>query len=414
MRLVTLLARHPPDRPPETHALRALMLLHAARFPGRVSGGVLRLLEDQDRAAWDTVLLAEGHARARPRGQRRGREPLPPRGRDRRRRTPPRPTGRRPIGPASWSCYDALVARWPSPVAALNRVIALAKVHGRRGRAARGRTARRRPAPGQVSPAAGGAGGPQRTGRGSGPGRRPARPGPGTARCRSPSAGCSRPGGRRRRARPSRLRRAAIIDAPRSASGISSSIPPRIRRPRNPGTSKSSSASSRGARPRPRCCTAPDRESLILMAESALPDEPAMLVPVAYKVVHEIRGTESEPKLRDLVERLGGCVDFTGRKVLYSWIGGDPPRLARPGPLPRPHRAVGGLGRCARVSGSGGQDQEPLLRHARRARPAEFDVIELEPAGGESAESKVYLSKQLRPNLVSAHRSRRTVVQAGD
>ena len=34
-----------------------------------------------------------------------------------------------------------------------------------------------------------------------------------------------------------------------------------------------------------------------------------------------MRGVEREPKLRDLVERLGGCVNFDGRKVLYSWIG---------------------------------------------------------------------------------------------
>ena len=63
------------------------------------------------------------------------------------------------------------------------------------------------------------------------------------------------------------------------------------------------------------------RESLILMAEAALPDDPATRVPVAYKVVHELRAVETEPKLRDLVERLRGCVTFDDRKVLYSWIG---------------------------------------------------------------------------------------------
>ena len=34
------------------------------------------------------------------------------------------------------------------------------------------------------------------------------------------------------------------------------------------------------------------RESLILMAESPLPDDPGSLVPVSYKIVHEIRGEE--------------------------------------------------------------------------------------------------------------------------
>ena len=60
-----------------------------------------------------------------------------------------------------------------------------------------------------------------------------------------------------------------------------------------------------------------------LMAEAPLPDDPAgALVPVSYKIVHEIRGDEHDGKLRDLVERLHGHVSFDGRRVLYSWIGG--------------------------------------------------------------------------------------------
>jgi hypothetical protein len=35
-----------------------------------------------------------------------------------------------------------------------------------------------------------------------------------------------------------------------------------------------------------------DREFLILMAEAPLPDDPAMIVPVAYKIVHEVRASE--------------------------------------------------------------------------------------------------------------------------
>src|SRR5215510_7295720 len=65
-----------------------------------------------------------------------------------------------------------------------------------------------------------------------------------------------------------------------------------------------------------------DREFLILMAEAPLPDDPGTIVPVAFKIVHEIRAQESEPKLADLVGRLDDCVEFDGRKVLYSWIGG--------------------------------------------------------------------------------------------
>ena len=65
-----------------------------------------------------------------------------------------------------------------------------------------------------------------------------------------------------------------------------------------------------------------DREYLILMAEAPLPDDPGIVVPVSFKVVHEIRASEREPKLADLVARLGGAVRFEDRKVLYSWIGG--------------------------------------------------------------------------------------------
>src|SRR5690349_24154584 len=59
------------------------------------------------------------------------------------------------------------------------------------------------------------------------------------------------------------------------------------------------------------------------MAEAPLPDDPSgALVPVSYKIVHEIRSSETIPKLRDLVSRLDGSVKFDGRRILYQWIGG--------------------------------------------------------------------------------------------
>jgi hypothetical protein len=58
------------------------------------------------------------------------------------------------------------------------------------------------------------------------------------------------------------------------------------------------------------------------MAEAPLPDDPGTVVPVSFKIVHEIRAVENEPKLSDLVTRLRDCVRFDGRKVLYSWVGG--------------------------------------------------------------------------------------------
>jgi RNA polymerase sigma-70 factor (ECF subfamily) len=61
MRLVALLVDHVETRTPASHALAALMCLHAARLPGRVDAeGNLMPLFAQDRALWDGKLVAEG------------------------------------------------------------------------------------------------------------------------------------------------------------------------------------------------------------------------------------------------------------------------------------------------------------------------------------------------------------------
>lgn len=155
------------------------------------------------------------------------------------------------------------------------------------------------------------------------------------------------------------------------------------------------------------------RESLILMAEAALPSDPATLAPVAYKVVHELRGVETDPKLRDLVDRLRGCVDFDNHKILYSWIGATR----------RDWRGQGHFRALTEQSESWAVAlgyQEVVVKtknkfYDMRAVLAQlgFDVVKFERHAGGPGESKVYLSKQLRPDLVSGHRSRRTVVQAG-
>ncbi|MGE0812231.1 MAG: hypothetical protein AB7O28_23885 [Vicinamibacterales bacterium] len=156
-----------------------------------------------------------------------------------------------------------------------------------------------------------------------------------------------------------------------------------------------------------------DRESLILMAEAALPDEPGTRVPVAYKVVHAIHGDEADPKLRDLVERLRGSVDFDGRKVLYSWIGATR----------RDWRGQGffrALTEESEAWAHGLGFQEVVVKTKNRfydmravLAQLRFDVINFERHETDAAESKVYLSKRLAADLVAGHRSRRTVVQAG-
>jgi len=61
MRLAYLLVNHAPSATPTTHALAALMWLHAARLPARVDArGNLQALFEQDRTRWDAGLIAEG------------------------------------------------------------------------------------------------------------------------------------------------------------------------------------------------------------------------------------------------------------------------------------------------------------------------------------------------------------------
>jgi len=61
IRLMGLLVENPAGNRPEAHALLALMLLNAARFPARVDdeGNLLRL-QEQDRSKWDQALVARG------------------------------------------------------------------------------------------------------------------------------------------------------------------------------------------------------------------------------------------------------------------------------------------------------------------------------------------------------------------
>ncbi len=61
IRLAFLVAEHPASDLPETHALLALMLFHAARLKTRTdSDGNLILLAEQDRTQWDRKLIQRG------------------------------------------------------------------------------------------------------------------------------------------------------------------------------------------------------------------------------------------------------------------------------------------------------------------------------------------------------------------
>ena len=135
-------------------------------------------------------------------------------------------------------------------------------------------------------------------------------------------------------------------------------------------------------------------------------------MPVAYKVSHEIRANEAEPKLAELVERLHGFVQFDGRRVLYSWIGGTRRDWRGQGHFralteQQEHWAIEqGFDEVVVKTKNKFYDMRGTLDHLR------FEVVKYERDPRDNGESKVYLSKRLLPELLEKHRSNRTVVQA--
>jgi RNA polymerase sigma-70 factor (ECF subfamily) len=130
VRLTALLVAHPAGGTPRSHALLALMLFTAARFPSRVDdqGDLLRL-DDQDRSQWDQELIARGlfHLAQAAQGSELSEYHIQ-------------------AGIAACHCmapdyastdwqrilrhYDDLERIKPSPIVALNRAVAVAHLHG--------------------------------------------------------------------------------------------------------------------------------------------------------------------------------------------------------------------------------------------------------------------------------------------
>ena len=155
-----------------------------------------------------------------------------------------------------------------------------------------------------------------------------------------------------------------------------------------------------------------DRDHQIVMAEAPLTDDPGTVVPVAYKVSHELRRNETDLKLADLVERLTETVEFLGRKVLYSWIGGTR----------RDWRGQGFFRALTEEQEVWAHDtgfDEILTKTKNRLYSMrgtldhlEFNVIKLEPNKQDNRESKVYLSKKLGLEVLDRHRSKRSVIHS--
>ncbi len=130
IRLTIFLQEQPVGDTPKTHALLALLLFQAARFSARIdTAGEILLLQDQDRAAWDHAMISRGMLQL-----------------ERARAGKTASEFHLQAGIAACHCaaagheatdwpkilflYDLLLAVNGSPVIALNRAVALAKVRG--------------------------------------------------------------------------------------------------------------------------------------------------------------------------------------------------------------------------------------------------------------------------------------------
>lgn len=152
-----------------------------------------------------------------------------------------------------------------------------------------------------------------------------------------------------------------------------------------------------------------DREAQILMAEAPLPEDPSMLVPVSYKVSHELREDETDPALADLVDRLRDVVEFRDRRILYNWLGATRRDWRGQGHF----RAVTeqqeiwalnlGFDEIVVKTKNRYYDMRAALASLR------FDVIKIEPTGDDPGDAKVYLSKRLGPFVLDAHRAAKQV-----
>jgi GNAT superfamily N-acetyltransferase len=154
-----------------------------------------------------------------------------------------------------------------------------------------------------------------------------------------------------------------------------------------------------------------DRDHQILMAEAPLPDDPGTIVPVSFKVAHELRAEENDLKLADLVAQLEDVVKFEGRRVLYQWIGGTRKDWRGQGHF----RALTEEQEAWALAN--GFDEIVVKTKNRfyemRSTLAQlqFDIIRFVQHPFDAGESKVFLSKRVGQHVLDAHRSHRSVIR---
>jgi hypothetical protein len=153
-----------------------------------------------------------------------------------------------------------------------------------------------------------------------------------------------------------------------------------------------------------------DREHLILL--SMAEDDDGLLIPVAYKIGHELRAAESSIQLSELVNQLSDVVAFDGRKIFYSWIGGTRKEWRNQGR----YRAL--------------TEQQEEWAHAHEYHELvvktknrfygmratldhlNFDVVKFQRHLRDNRESKVFLSKKIAAEVLDQHQTSRSVFDA--
>ena len=155
-----------------------------------------------------------------------------------------------------------------------------------------------------------------------------------------------------------------------------------------------------------------DREHLILLSMAPAEDDDGVLIPVAYKIGHELRLHEAHIKLTDLVSELKDVVEFSNRKIFYSWIGGTREEWRGQGH----YRALTeqqeewahahGYHELVLKTKNRFYGMRATLDHLN------FDVIKFQRHLKDNRESKVYLSKKIAAEVLNQHQTTRSVVEA--
>jgi GNAT superfamily N-acetyltransferase len=154
------------------------------------------------------------------------------------------------------------------------------------------------------------------------------------------------------------------------------------------------------------------REHLILLSMAPSPDDEGVLIPVAFKVGHELRAHETDLQLSELVNQLRDCVEFRNRKIFYSWIGGTREEWRGQGH----YRALteqqeewahaNGFHEMVVKTKNKFYSMRATLDHLH------FDVIKFQAHIRDNGESKVYLSKKIGAETLDKHQTLRTLVEA--